>query len=136
MRLLVRAAIAVLVLGTWLSPAAAQESLTKQDRQGPVTVDVTLMAPATAGEPLRVKVVLDTHSAALDGVAFEDAVVLRTPGADVAPTAVEGAKGSGHHREAMLAFPSAGAGVQVRIVVKNVGGVKERIFAWDLPAPR
>lgn len=49
-------------------------------------------------------------------------------GTDVAPTAMEQATGSGHHREAVLVFPAVTAPGSVWIVVKNVGGVAERTF--------
>jgi hypothetical protein len=133
MRALVRTGL-VLTLFT-LAPVAlveAQDGLTRQDRQGPVTVVVTLLAPAS-GAPLKAKVVLDTHSVSLDAVSFEQAVALRTAdGADVGPTAVEQTSGSGHHREAVLVFPPLPAGGSVRLVVKNVGGVPERTFSWEL----
>lgn len=78
--------------------------------------------------------VLDTHSVGLDDIAFEHAVAMRTPdGTDLAPEAVE-AKGGGHHRRAVVVFPPLAQAGVVRIVVKNVGGVAERIFSWDLPA--
>jgi hypothetical protein len=112
-----------------VTAAHAQETSTKRNTQGPVTVAVTLLTPVGT-TPIKVKVVLDTHSVALDGVAFDQAVALRTPdGREVAP-AVEETKGSGHHREATLVFIGQAAGA-LRIVVKNVGGVAERAFAWD-----
>ena len=81
------------------------------------------------------KVVLDTHSVGLDGVAFEQIVAIRTAdGAEVLPSAVEQASGGGHHREAVLVFPSAAQPGSVRIVVKNVGGVAERTFTWESSA--
>jgi hypothetical protein len=94
-------------------------------------------APAP-GSPVRVRVSLDTHSAALDGIKFENVVTLGGPdGGAIAPTAVEQAKGAGHHREAVLAFPPLPAGArEVRITVKNVGGVGERDFKWELPIGR
>lgn len=113
--------------------AEAQEGLAKRHSEGPVTVAVTLMAAPATGAPITVKVVLDTHSVGLDGIAFEKAVAVRTPdGADLAPTAVE-AKGGGHHREALLVFPPPTSAGPVRIVVKDVGGVPERSFVWELP---
>lgn len=70
--------------------AGTQEALTKRDRQGSVTVAVTLAAPPAIGVPIRAKIVLDTHSVALDGVAFDQAVTLRTAdGVDMAPTGGE-----------------------------------------------
>jgi len=137
MRVLVRPAVAVWVLIVSVAAVLAESPLTKQDRQGPVTVAVTLTAPPMTGTVLKVKVVLDTHSVALDDIAFEAAVALRKPdGTDVAPAAVETAEGSGHHREAVLVFPPVEAVARIHIVVKNVGGVKERIFACELPAGR
>jgi len=116
--------------------ATAEEGLTRRDRQGPVTVTVTLLAPPTAGTPVRAKVVLDTHSVALDAVALDEVVALRVDGGDVAPTSVEQATGSGHHREAVVVFTPLAEPGSVRIVVKNVGGVVERSFAWELPIAR
>jgi hypothetical protein len=126
------------MLALWTAGSSeAEEGWTKQDRQGPVSVAITLTAPAEAGAPVKAKVVLDTHSVPLDGIKFEEAVVLRTPdGTDIAPTAVEQATGSGHHREAVLFFPSLAPAGEVRLIVKNVGGVAERSFSWELPPAR
>jgi hypothetical protein len=134
MRIRLRTVIVLVLASAGLltvSPLVAQEGLTKQDRQGPVTVALTLLAPPADDSPLRVKVVLDTHSAGLDGIVLEQAVALQAAdGSQVAPTAVEQASGAGHHRQAVLVFPAAGKG-PVRIVVRNVGGVAERVFSWD-----
>ena len=131
----VRAVLALSLSFIGISPggsAEAQDGLARRDAQGPVTVVVTLI-PATAPDaPIRAKVVLDTHSVALDGVAFERAVAIQTPdGAEVLPTAVEQASGGGHHREAVVVFPALPRSGGVRIVVKDVGGVAARTFRWD-----
>jgi hypothetical protein len=126
---------AMLAIGAW-GVADAQDGLTKQDRQGPVTVAVTLSAAPVAGVPIKVKVALDTHSVGLDAIAFDKVVALRSPdGTDIAPTAVE-ATGGGHHRSALLAFPPLPEAGPLKIVVKNVGGVAERSFVWELPPTR
>jgi len=134
MRALLRGALvlAIVTLGA-VGSSQAQGGLTKQDRQGPVSVTVTLIAPPASGAPLKAKVVLDTHSVALDSIAFDAVVALRQPGGDVAPVAVEEAQGSGHHREAVVVFPAQSLGDRLEIVVKNVGGVAERSFRWELP---
>ena len=117
--------------------ASAQDAQTRRDRQGPVTVTVTLVTPPLAGSPVAVRVVLDTHALALDGVAFERAVALRNPdGREVAPIAVKETSSGGHHRQAEVVFPSIEGVTQVRIVVKDIGGIPERVFAWDVPATR
>lgn len=114
---------------------SAQATLTRRDGQGAVTVVVTLAGLPQVGVPIRATVVLDTHAVALDDVVFERVVALRTPeGAEVAPTRVEGLKGSAHHREAVVVFPPVAQRGTVRIVVRNVGGIGERSFVWELPA--
>ncbi len=132
----IRVGLALVLTTLWtVTVSEGQDSLTKRDRQGPVTVTVTLTPPVEPGAPLKAKVVLDTHSVELDAIKFEDVVALRTAeGTDTAPTTLERASGSGHHREAVLVFPSVAPGDAVRIVVKNVGGVAERNFTWELPA--
>jgi hypothetical protein len=110
----------------------AQDGLTKRDAQGPVTVIVTLMPAPTPGIPIKAKVVLDTHSVALDAIAFERVAMIRTPGGvEMAPSAVEQATGSGHHREAVLVFLPAPSTGRIQIVIKNVGGINERTFTWE-----
>ncbi len=134
-----RTGVAV-ALASLLGPGlvVAQQGLSQRDGRGPVAVTITLVeAPATGG-PVKVKVSLDTHSVPLDGIKFEEVVALGGPdGAAIAPMAVEQATGAGHHREAVLAFPPLPAGArEVRVAVRNVGGVGERNFAWDLPIGR
>lgn len=113
-------------------PAAAQgvPAAKQSVPGGGVTVAVTYLkdrADAPAFE-----VVLDTHSANLDGYRFEEIVRLRDgKGGEAAAAAVESAKGSGHHREATVRFawpdPKPGS---VELVVKGVAGVPERVFRW------
>jgi len=97
---------------------------------------VTLMEPSTSG--IKARVVFDTHAGSLDSIAVEQSVTLRrADGADVAPVRVEPVPGGGgHHRQAIVVFPAAAEPGEVRIVVKNVGGIAERMFRWSLPLAR
>ena len=130
-----RAWLSVGLLVATLGSAAgvsAQDALTQRDGQGAVTVAVTRAGPPEGGVPIRVTIVLDTHAGSLDDVVFERAVVLRTPeGAEVAPIRVEGVKGSGHHRQAVVVFSPVTQRGPVRVAVRNVGGIGERIFVWE-----
>jgi len=64
-------------------------------------------------------------------------VVLRgADGVELAPSAVEQAEGSGHHKQAVLVFPPTAQAGAVQIIVKNVGGVAERSFVWDVAPAR
>lgn len=133
MRSWVRAGILLALVALWAEVARAQESLTKIDQQGPVTVTVTLAVPPVDVSPVRLTVLLDTHSVPLDGIQFAEAVAMRSlEGVDIMPSVVED-KGSGHHREAVLVFPPISQGGTLRIVVKNVGGIPERLFIWGCP---
>lgn len=138
MRSSFRAGLALTIAILWaVGILEAQEGVTKRDRRGPVTVAVTLTPLPAIGTPIKVKVSMDTHSVALDDIAFEEVVALRTPaGPDLAPTAVEQVTGGGHHRQAVLVFPPLAQAGELRIVVKNVGGVAERSFVWELPPAR
>jgi hypothetical protein len=131
--LVVCIAFVSVLISVWPGESSrAQEGLARRDAQGPVTVVVTLMTPPSLGAPPRAKVVLDTHSEALDSVAFEQAVFMRlSNGAEIRSTAVEQVSGSGHHREAVVVFPPLAQAGTVLIVVKGIGGVAERIFLWD-----
>src|SRR5262245_52450881 len=130
-----RAVLVLIGLGLLVSApigsADAEDAPTKRDRQGPVTVAVTLLTPPPSGAPVTVRVVLDTRSVSLDGVAFERAVTLQNlDGRDEAPSAVERVTGTGHHREAVVVFRVLQGTTDVQIVVKDVGGIFERMFAW------
>ena len=128
-------AIAVSLVLITATASGGEEAATKQDRQGPVTVSVTLLEASATG--IKARVVFDTHSGSLDGIALEKAMRLRGPsGADIAPTAVDQVTGGGHHRQAVVVFPAAPGATEVRMLVTNVGGIAERVFRWSLPLAR
>jgi hypothetical protein len=93
-------------------------------------VDVTFLKERAEGATFQV--VLDTHSGSVDGYRFEEIVRLRDGrGGEMSPAAVEGAKGSGHHREAMVRFAWPEPRPKtLELVVKGVAGVSERVFRW------
>lgn len=127
--------IAILLALSAATASSGEEAATIRDRQGPVTVTVTLLEASATGTKARV--VLDTHSGSLDGIALEQAMSLLGPGgADIAPTAVEQITGGGHHREAVLVFPATAGAAEVRIVARKVGGIAERVFRWSVPSAR
>ena len=111
---------------------AAASNMTQSVAGGGVTAKVTFLNPQSASEP-RFQVVLDTHSVNLDAYDLKSIAVLRDDtGKSYVPTAAEN-KGSGHHREATITFPKLSPGAKrIEMVVKDVAGVKERVFAWNL----
>ena len=112
--------------------AANFGNLTQTVSGGGVTVKVTYLNPKSGDEP-RFQIVLDTHSVNLDDYDLKTLASLRDDtGKTSSPTMVE-KKGDGHHREATVSFlkPSQGA-KRVELVIKDVAGVKERVFRWDV----
>jgi len=129
-RIMTTAVVILVALG----PAAAQAPAGQEQSVtgGGVTVAVTFLKERSDAPSFRV--VLDTHSVNLDGYRFEEIARLRDgKGGELAPTAVEGAEGSGHHREATVRFawPDPKPKI-VEMVVKGVAGVPEREFRWSV----
>ncbi|MBI3016027.1 MAG: hypothetical protein HYY65_13430 [Candidatus Tectomicrobia bacterium] len=124
---------ALVLMGPGRPVAAEEPPGAKQSvRGGGVTVDVTLLAER--GDDPTFLVVLDTHSVDLDSYHFEEIVRLRDGrGGELAPTAVEGAEGSGHHRKATVRFAwPERKPKNLELVVKGVAGIPVRVFRWAL----
>jgi hypothetical protein len=119
-------------LGSGEGFTASTNHTTRTDSGGGVTIKVTFVDSKTTND-LRFQVVLDTHSVNLDSYDLKAISVLRDDaGNTYASTAVEN-KGSGHHREAIVSFAKIAAGTKrIELVIKDVAGVKERIFRWNL----
>jgi hypothetical protein len=81
----------------------------------------------------RFEVVLDTHTANLEGYDLKQLAMLRDEtGKTYEPVRIEN-KGSDHHREVIASFPKLASGAtQFELVVKGIAGIKERTFRWDL----
>lgn len=114
------------------APADAASGDTQTVSGGGVTVAVTYTNPRAAEAP-RFEVSLNTHSVDLDGYDFKTLTMLRDEaGKTYAPIKLEN-KGSGHHRQVAMTFPKIPEGTKrVEIIIKDVAGVKERTFRWNI----
>lgn len=112
------------------SVGLAASHATRTDSGGGVTVKVSYLAQTE--HESRFSVVLDTHSVNLDTYDLKALSVLRDDtGMTLQPTGVEN-KGSGHHREIILTFPRPSLERKwLELVIKDIAGVKERMFRWD-----
>ena len=119
-------------IGLGFNFAAESAGAVQSVAGGGVTAKVIYLNPKNTDEP-RFKIVLDTHSVNLDGYDLKTVAYLRDDtGKTSSPTAVEN-KGSGHHREATVSFLKLSQDAKsVALVIKDVAGVKERVFRWDL----
>jgi hypothetical protein len=112
--------------------AAVGSDMTQMVSGGGVTVKATYVNPKSTDES-HFEVVLDTHSVNLNAYDLKSIAVLRDDtGKTYLATGVE-SKGSGHHREATLSFPKvAPESERLELVIRDVGGVRERSFRWDV----
>jgi hypothetical protein len=124
------------LLAAWLfavapSHAAAPAGTTQSNTGGGVTAKATFFNPQGT-EDLRFDITLDTHSIDLDAYDLKASSVLRDDtGNTYQPIRVEN-KGSGHHRQVVLVFSRpAGDVKKLELVVKDIAGVKERVFRFD-----
>lgn len=116
-------------------PTDGTEDASRTDEGGGVTVEVTWNGEL---QPVVFDIVMDTHSVELDGYDLARLAVLRTDrGNELTPLAWEAPKG-GHHRTGTLSFEGASARTELagasylELVIRDVGGVPERTFHWDL----
>ena len=112
--------------------AAAASSTPQTISGGGVTAKVTYLNPGITDEP-RFQVVLDTHSVNLDAYDLKSTTVLRDDaGKTYVSTGVEN-KSGGHHREATLGFSKVSSDAKrIELVIRDIGGVKERVFRWNV----
>jgi len=100
---------------------------------GSVAVMVTPIA-LKQGQPFAFGIAMDTHSVELKDDLLKVVVLRDDTGKEYTPTTWDGPGAGGHHREGTLKFAALAANVKsVTLVVKNVAGVPERLFTWDVP---
>jgi hypothetical protein len=118
--------------GEVVAASAVGAKLSQQVAGGGVTVAATLLRDQ--GETTAIKLVLDTHSVGLDGYKFDEIAILQDDTRRSYPVvAVEQASGGGHHRQSVLRFGKVSPEAKtIELVVKDVAGVKERIFRWSV----
>lgn len=113
---------------------------TRRAEAGAVTVEVTPLNLADVGATtLDFQVSLNTHSVDL-GVDLAKLAVLKANGVETAAVAWQAPPGGGHHVQGTLRFPRATADGQpllagaasFTIVIRDLGGVPERVFLWKL----
>jgi Spy/CpxP family protein refolding chaperone len=107
---------------------------TQEKAAGEVTVIATFKNPEDVGEKedLEFDVKLDTHTVNLDAYNFEKNIILRDEtGKTFKPASVK-TSGSGHHRSAEIGFKNPGKVKSLELLVRDVGGVKETAFKWEV----
>ena len=129
--ILIAAVIGAGLMATVFAAEAADQA-TQQVAGGGVTVTATLLKEQADGTAIQLA--LNTHSVNLDTYNFGESTTLRDDSGRVYPVeAVEKASGGGHHRQTVLRFAKLNPNVKaIELIVKDVAGVKEWIFRWDV----
>ncbi len=99
---------------------------------GSVSIQVTPIA-FKMGAPLEFDIAMNTHSVDLADDMLKAVVLRDDSGMEYAPTAWDGPAGGGHHREGKIKFaPLTMNTKSLTLVVKNIAGVPERVYKWDV----
>jgi hypothetical protein len=86
----------------------------------------------SSGQSIVFEIMIDTHQGSLD-FDLEDVSVLETSdGNRYDALSWEGSPPGGHHRSGKLIFPSVDEDEFLRLTIKDVGGVSDRVFTWNL----
>ena len=118
--------------------ASAQPKLlaSRENDEGQVMVTVVPLALSKTANAWRFEVRLSTHVAPIT----QDMAVVATlsdgNGHEERPSAWAGDPPGGHHRKGVLVFkPVSPTPSSVTLHIRQVGGVRDRSFTWDLAGP-
>ena len=115
------------------APTTNSSLETKESNDGPVSVAVTPRSLEEGSSSWDFDITLNTHSEDLsnDLVAVSELVI--EGGKSYKPISWEGSPPGGHHRSGVLKFdPISPKPKSIELKIKNVGGVSERSFKWNL----
>jgi len=106
---------------------------TKESNDGPVSVAVTPKGLEEGLATWDFDITLNTHSEELSEDLVAVSELVDNQGKSYKPTSWEGAPPGGHHRQGILKFnPISPKPKSLELNIKNVGGIPERNFKWDL----
>jgi len=110
-----------------------KNGFTQEIRSGGVTARVTYKNPVEKKPPV-FKVALDSHDINFDIYEFNKIILLRDDAGRKYSPEIISTSGSGQHREATVEFKGADISSArfMELVVKDVAGVPERVFRFDV----
>jgi len=123
-------AAGILALAGFFSEAGAFQVQTNDESA--VRVDVKPIQ-LTAGKPAVFEVRLNTHSVNLDYDLEKISLLQDERGKQYQALNWDGSPPGGHHRGGKLEFPKLeGSPQSIKLIIRDVSGVSERIFEWKL----
>ena len=106
---------------------------TKESNDGPVSVAVTPRSLEEGLSSWDFDITLNTHSEELSADLVAVSELVDDRGDVYKPISWEGSSPGGHHREGVLKFnPVSPRPESIELKIKNVGGIAERRFKWNL----
>jgi len=106
---------------------------TKNDEQPPVSVKITPIELGQNAKTWKFDIAFTTHSGDLNDNLVKAVTLTDDKGDNYQPTAWDGPGPGGHHRKGMLVFnPIQPLPAYVELKIKNVGGIAERSFKWNV----
>ncbi len=126
-----------LIFAVGTASAISKKKLKRTDDNGPVTIIATYLNPVekTNNVSINFEVKLDTHSVDLDQYHLQDLSFIRFDNGTDQKSSGLSTKGSGHHIVYIVSFPGpVPEGTKnITLLIRNVGGVTERLLEWQLP---
>lgn len=125
-----------------LEPTVAPTQEVAQGTQG-MTIEAQTVAGGSvtvivkpkslvANQPLEFEIAMDTHSVDLSYDMLKTVVLRDNSGKEFFPIDWDGAGPGGHHRSGTIKFAPLKISNSITLLVKNVAGVPERVFKWDI----
>lgn len=110
-----------------------QKFKTQTDEQQPVSISITPVELSADSQSWKFKISFDTHSGSLDDNPLEVVSLVDDTGKIYKPSLWNGPVPGGHHIEGELVFDAINPIPKfVDLKIKNVGGISERSFRWEL----
>ena len=118
-----------IILGAALDANAYKR---QSNRQKGVTV-VVQPTQLAAGREVKFDIRMNTHSVELNHDMVSVATIVDDNGYHYRPLIWDGSPPSGHHRSGILQFPVLkGYPNSIKLILTDIAGVPERIFAWKV----
>lgn len=101
------------------------------NNEGGISVEVTPI-DFSDNKPVQFEISLNTHQGDLDFDLTKISALIDNNSQEYPPLEWQGGQG-GHHLSGILTFPPVKKGTQtIKLILKDIYGVKERVFSWDL----
>lgn len=114
-------------------PVDVNNQETKESNEGPIAVSVTPNSLDSSSAAWSFEISLTTHSGSIDDDLVSVSELIDDQGRSFKPISWEGSPPGGHHRSGFLIFkPISPQPKSIELKIKNVGGVSERRFKWNL----